>query len=283
MTVPNRTVGSIRSTLLVLAFAALCAGRAEAADPEDVLYAEYQVVLASFVNDSGLVDYAGLQQNRAGLDAYVARLGRVSLENWKPSAQKAFWINAYNGLTLRIIIDNYPIRPRFLASLAFPRNSIRQIDGAWDEIRFRVAQGDRTLDQIEHAVLRKRFDEPRIHFALVCAALGCPPLRREPYRGDRLGEQLQEQAARFVEDPGKVRIDSGAGIVYLSSIFKWFGSDFRKGGSTRRVSFPGQTETVQAVLNFLLPFLSPEEQAFLQAHPFQVEYLSYDWSLNGQD
>ena len=257
-------------------------GLGRAPDSEASLYRGYDGALASYVDSRGRVDYASLKEDRKELDLFVEKLRYVDLESWNPASRIAFWINVYNALTLRVIIDNYPIQSSFLASLAYPKNSIRQINGAWDKIHFGVAGRDFTLDQIEHSILRKQFDEPRIHVALVCAALGCPFLRREAYRGELLENQLQDQAAQFVRDGSRFRVDIDSGVVYLSSIFSWFGSDFENRYGAAPGRFPRHSAAVGAVLSFALPFLSEDRRQYLQTQGFRIKYLSYDWTLNEQ-
>lgn len=249
---------------------------------ESELYGAYNKVLTSFVDMQGRVDYAGLQTNRQTLDGFIQDLANVSVSNWNTSAQIAFWINAYNALTLRVIVDHYPIHSSFLKSLVYPRNSIRQIEGAWDEIRFNVAGLKLTLDEIEHSILRNQFTEPRIHVALVCAAQGCPVLRREAYYGGTLEKQLEDQATHFVGDLSKVRVDSDRGLVFLSSILSWFGQDFEEKYTPPDQVFPGRSSAQRAVLNFIFPFLNKKDQNYLRSEPFRIQYLSYDWTLNQQ-
>ncbi len=267
-------------SLVVLPAGALRPARSELNESE--FYGPYDEVLTSFVDARGCVDYAGLRKDRQGLDEFIQRLRNISVAPWSASTQIAFWINVYNALTLRVIVDNYPIRSSFLTSLAYPKNSIRQIDGVWDEIRFRVAGRDLSLNEIEHSILRKQFDEPRIHVALVCAAEGCPPLRREAYSGERLESQLQDQAARFLGDPSKVRVEEGRGLVFLSSIFSWFGGDFEDKYLPPKDAFPGRSSAQRAVLSFVFPFLTDRERAYLSTGSFRIKYLSYDWTLNQQ-
>ena len=272
---------TICGLILVLTISALnCQGGTP--ESEASLYRGYDQVLGSCVDSRGRVDYASLKEDRRELDLFVEKLRDADLSTMNPASRTAFWINAYNALTLRVIIDNYPIQSNFLASLAYPKNSIRQIKGAWKEIHFEVAGRDRTLDQIEHSILRKQFDEPRIHVALVCAALGCPFLRREAYRGELLENQLQEQAAQFVRDGSRFRVDIDSRVVYLSSIFNWFGSDFETRYRAAPERFPHHSATVGAVLSFALPFLSEGSRQFLQTQRFRIKYLSYDWTLNEQ-
>jgi len=128
-------------------------------------------VLTTHVDEAGLVDYAGLAQDREGLDAFarsVATLDAEQYASWTPAEQLAFWINAYNALTLQLIVDHYPIEPSDVGA-GQPANSIRQIDGAWDRMTFTVMGERRTLDHIEHKIIRARFQDSRIHMALVCA------------------------------------------------------------------------------------------------------------------
>ncbi len=245
-------------------------------------YGDYAKVLKTYVDDQGLVDYKGLRANRRPLDAFTAALAamdRKLYDKWSGNQKIAFQINAYNALTLVAIIANYPIKPSFFRGLRFPKNSIRQIPGVWDKLQFPVMERKTTLDGIEHNILRAEFNEPRIHMALVCAALGCPILRREPYSRGKLGDQLDDQARGFMKEPGKFRIDRKDGRVYLSPIFKWFGGDFvNVYGTDKKFSGFGQTE--RAVLNFAGRYLDPKDRNYLEKGSYSIEYLTYDWSLN---
>lgn len=244
----------------------------------------YAAALRRYVNERGLVDYRGLKANRSELDTFSASLASVlppELDSWSEPQEIAFWINAYNALTLEAIIRNYPIRSSFLRSTIYPKNSIRQIPGVWDKLRFAVAGREMTLDEIEHATLRAKFNEPRIHVALVCAALSCPPLRNEPYTGEQLDHQLNDQARTFLASPQGLRIDRKAGKVHLSSIFKWFGGDFvKKYGTAETVA--GKSDSERAVLNFVSRYVSDADREFLLSGAYKIEYLEYDWTLNEQ-
>ena len=257
---------------------------AEGGGKQSFDYGDYGAVLKEFVDERGMVDYKGLKAKRGRLNAYVAAIGKVSnaeYVKWSRQEQVAFWINAYNGLTLKAIIDNYPIKSGLLASLRYPKNSIRQISGVWDKLKFTVMGREMTLDEIEHKTLRKKFDEPRIHVALVCAAMGCPPLRNEPYTEAKLNKQLDDQAKKFMAHPEKFKIDRGQKRVYLSSIFKWFDKDFvnKYGPST---GFKGHDKEEQAVLNFVSRYLSANDAEYLRGGKYKIKYLDYDWSLNEQ-
>ena len=202
--------------------------QAEQANTSGFDFSAYDSVLKTFVNEKAMVNYRMLKAQRRRLDAFVAALGKLprrTYEKWDDKHKIAFWLNAYNGLTLKAIIDNYPIKSSFLRSRFWPKNSIRQIPGVWKKLKFTVMGSQVTLWHIEHEILRKKFDEPRIHMAMVCAAMGCPPLRGEPYEGGKLDEQLDDQTRRFLADSGKFKIDSRKGTVHLSEIFKCFAED----------------------------------------------------------
>jgi len=210
---------AIRRANLALFLLALLLPGCGAADQDEPVAAQvetpatdaYASVLEKYVDGRGMVDYKTLAANREPLDRYVkslAALDAAAYEKWSHERRIAFWINAYNALTLETIIDHYPIKGGgWIREMRFPSNSIRQIDGVWDKLEHPVMGKKMTLDHIEHEILRKQFNAPRIHVALVCAAMGCPPLRREPYAGDRLSTQLDDQAKQFFANPKKFRID----------------------------------------------------------------------------
>jgi hypothetical protein len=261
------------------AFAVLPA--AAAAAPGDVDPASALAAVLRYVDNRGMVDYSGLKQEPGLLRDFakaVAQFPEPRLLELPEADRIAFWINAYNGLTLKAVVDHYPIQPSFLTSLVYPRNSIRQISGVWDRLQFEVAARHRTLDEIEHEILRKEFDEPGIHVALVCAARSCPPLRNEPYQGSRLQDQLADQVRRLLADPKSFRIDPDSGTVYLSRIFEWYGSDFIPRFGTAE---PGRhSDAEEAVLNYLSQHLDAEQARYLRTGSFRLRYLDYDWSLN---
>ncbi|MGK7874986.1 MAG: DUF547 domain-containing protein [Xenococcaceae cyanobacterium] len=235
-------------------------------------YEEYAAVLETYVNDNGLVDYQGLQANRGQLDAFNAAVAAVTpstYSSWSEKEQIAFWMNAYNALTLQSIIDQNPLK-----------KSIRDIPGVWNRRKFNIAGESKTLDNIEHDTLRKDFNEPRLHVVLVCAAMSCPPLRNEPYRAEQLDAQLDDQVRKFIASPHGFRIDRKEGRVYLSSIFKWYGQDWKQSYGIEG-KFTGNAKQ-RAVLNFLSNYLSPEDREYLARGGYKISYLDYDWSLNKQ-
>lgn len=253
-------------------------------DDKAFSYDDYAAVLKTYVDNMGMVNYKQLKAHREKLDAFaqaISELDTKTYEKWSKEDKVAFWINAYNGLTLKVIIDNYPIKPSFFKSIYYPKNSIRQIPGVWDKKKFKVMGKDMTLGHIEHVILRKQFDEPGIHVALVCAALGCPTLRDEPYMGNRLEEQFDNQTRSFLANPKKFMIDRKAGQVNLSPIFKWFGHDFtNKYGLAKKL--PGLSKNETAVINFLSRHLDKNDRDYLMKGNFRIRYSKYDWSLNEQ-
>jgi Protein of unknown function, DUF547 len=278
----NRFFGSLFGimfwTTILAGVAELSAGTATA----EILLDDYAAILKSYVDDRGMVDYQGLKTNRKPLDNFISSLSHFDpklYEDWNDKEKIAFWINAYNSLTLKAIIDHYPIEASFLKSFIYPKNSIRQIPGVWDKLTFAVMGNNMTLDGIEHSTLRVKFNEPRIHMALVCAAMGCPPLRNEPYTGAKLAARLDDQATKFLKNPEKLRIDRSNNKVHLSPIFDWFGQDFVKTYGTDK-EFSGFSGKERAVLNFVSRYLEPADRAFLLKGGFSIEYLKYDWSLN---
>jgi tetratricopeptide (TPR) repeat protein len=212
----------------------------------------YGDVLRESVYD-GKVDYVGLKDNPTILDSYLNEVAELDTEvlNFMPRNEKlAFYLNVYNALTLKVIIDHYPVK------------SIRDIPGVWNRLKFKVAGRELTLNQIEHRILRKEFKEPRIHFALVCASKGCPQLASEPFRGEILDEQLDREARKFINDKTKVRLDRSNRTLYISSIFKWFNEDFGD------------------VIKFISKYLPEDDTEFIEKTKPKIKYLNYDWSLN---
>ncbi len=231
-------------------------------------------VLERFLHD-GLVDYEGLQNDRAELDEYIAALGATdarALTSAPRAAQLAFWINAYNACALRLVIDHYPIQKRGLLSglantvAGVPANSIRQIPDTWKREFCPVAGKDRALDEIEHQIIRPMGD-PRIHFAVNCASRSCPVLAPKAYTGESLDEQLDAAVRRFVTDPIHYRLDlEGTPTLYLNKVLDWYKDDF--GGE-------------RGVVRFLIPYLSSNDATFVRAHEgLSVRYFEYDWTLN---
>ena len=228
--------------------------------PYDHTHAALDAILKARVR-SGLVDYAGLKAGRAPLDAYLSAAGAVPMagfQHWTRDEQLAFLINVYNAATLQLIIDAYPVDSiKSLGTL---------VKSPWSKEVVLLFGKKISLDTLEHKVIRKNYAEPRIHFALVCAAMGCPPLRGEAYQGTRLEEQLEAQTREFLTTPEKNRVEAEKKTLWLSPIFKWYKEDFET--------------TSKSLATFVAPYLGAAEGAALDA--YKIEYTDYDWALNGQ-
>ena len=271
--------------LQVLAVWAMITSQAFGVEPNNASldYTNYATVLKSYVDDSGMVNYKELKANPKELDAFVTAMSQLNPDcfaKWSEKEKIAFWLNAYNSLTLKVIIDNYPIKSSFFKSKVYPKNSIRQISGVWDKKKFNVMGQKLTIGHIEHEILRKDFNEPRIHVAMVCAAMGCPPLRNEPYLAEKLDLQLDDQSREFLSDPKKFKVANNT--IYLSPILKWFVEDFLKTYGDDD-SFAGYKGQQAAVLRFIAKYLREDEKGLLKDKERQkIKYLKYDWSLNEQ-
>ncbi|MDE3100406.1 MAG: DUF547 domain-containing protein [Verrucomicrobiota bacterium] len=229
----------------------------------DQTHKVFDDVLHHYVKDAR-VDYANLKANRQELNRYLGQVAAVTksdFKQWNENEQIAFLINAYNSYTLRLILDHYPVK------------SIKDIghiwSGPWDQPVVRLFGNTITLNSLEKEI--RDYHDPRIHFALVCASIGCPPLRSKAYVASRLNEQLDEQARQFMANRSKNRVDVANRTIYLSPIFKWYAGDFQnKAGS---------------VLDFINPYWPKDERAELEKlgqEKFEVRYTDYDWSLNAQ-
>ncbi len=248
-------------------------------------YDDYAAALKAYVDDGGMVNYEEMKLHSETLDAFLSAvqgLDSGAYAEWGEKDKIAFWINAYNALTLKAIIANYPIKASWKKSLTYPKNSIRQIPGVWDKLQFTVMGRKMTLDAIEHETLRKQFNEPRIHVALVCAAMGCPPLRNEPFTGDKLDAQFGDQTRRFLRNPEKFRIDHDKDQVNLSPIFKWFGKDFVKTYGTSEGFSAVRNDSERAVLNVIGKHVDEKNREYLETGRYSIKYSDYDWSLNEQ-
>ena len=230
-------------------------------DPDTTRHALFERLLNRHVDAQGDVDYAALRaQSDSLLAPYLQTLAHTRPSTLGRDARLALWINAYNAYTLKLIVDHHPVQ------------SIRDIDGPpgggtpFERPVGRVADTMRTLDEIEHGIIRERFDEPRIHFALVCAAKSCPRLRREPYTGPRLDAQLDHQARRFLHHEQKNRIPAGDGFIALSRILKWYGSDFGPTPAARQRA--------------LAPYFEGSVRDSLAQGAYTIRYRPYDWTLN---
>jgi hypothetical protein len=226
---------------------------------------------------NGDVYYRAIKSERAKLDGYVNQLATASVDNLSRDEQIAFWLNAYNALVLKTVVDHYPIQAR---SKEYPARSIRQIPGAFERLTHRVAGRTVTLDQIEQTTLAG-FHDPRVFFALGRGAAGSGRLRSEAFTAARLEEQLADVAAECVTRAQCIAIDRENGSVAVSSIFSWREKEFVAAYADKApAAFATRSPIERAVLAFVLPKLLATEKEFLARNTFKVSYSSFDWTLN---
>ena len=266
--------GIRHGVVFVASLAVLATGAASAGD-FDHSYARYTEALRSV--RPPLVNYAGLKQNRRVLDLAVAEFATPAAAGeprWTREERMAFWINAYNAFTLKAIVDRYPIRSPWLTLQ--PRNSIRQIDGVWTDLRWQAAGREVTLDDIEHRILRPIFRDARVHFAVNCASISCPPLDAQPYRPGTLDVQLDAAARAYLASRDGVRVDGQTLLV--SSILKWYGDDFV--ADYAPLAPTGPLAADRAILGVITRYGPAAAVQLARSGRARIRFLDYNWSLN---
>lgn len=251
-----------RFLILLCLLISLPLARAQSAAAFDHSHVGLTDILAAHVDARGFVDYAGLKSNPNPLGHYLDSLGAVEKSEfygWTRDQQLAFLLNLYNAQTLKLVIDHHPVTGI---------KNIGGMRGPWKIKLVPLWKGKKSLDQLEHEIIRPNYAEPRIHFALVCAARSCPPLRSEAYRAQSLDKQLTDQGRRFLNDQSKNRYDPRSRTLYLSRIFEWFADDF----TANEPSLPA----------YVAPFLPESIRKTVAGGRIKVIYLDYDWSLNDQ-
>lgn len=206
-------------------------------------------LLDSHVED-GLVDYQALAKEPGSVKALYQQIGDMSLAGASDAEKKAFYINAYNIITIYQIIQNYPVK------------SPMDINGFFDKKKHQVAGESLTLNQLEKERLLKNHFDPRAHFVLVCAALSCPPLADFAYQAEQLDEQLEEKTRQALNNPDFIRVNQSQKKVLISKIFDWYKSDFTNN---------------QSVLEYINQYRDEEIP-----NSYQLDYYEYNWSLNDE-
>jgi uncharacterized protein DUF547 len=267
-----------RRHLLVLMLAAIAAVTAVSAQegPPSPKQSALDQLLDLYVRD-GYVYYRALKSDRAKLDGYIGGLATANVAAMPRDAQLAFWLNAYDAVVLRTVIDRYPIQGR---SGDYPLHSIRQIPGAFEGLPHRLAGRTLTLDDIEKKVLPE-FHDPRVYLALGRGAVGSGRLRSEAYEPARLEAQLTEVASECASRPVCVQIDRTGNKVMATPIFSWREQEFSAAyaGSAAAV-YASRSPIERAILSFVELRLLPAERQFLAQNSFQVAYQPFDWNLN---
>ncbi len=257
------------AVLVVLATGGLGGGELQAAGTpasNDDLYAPWARVLTGYVDDEGLVDYAGLKgAGLADLEAFMTAIATVEPASFANDQERmAFWINAYNAVVIWGVVERYPL------------DSVRDVGALWGLIggffkqKYPVAGRDMSADNIEHDTLRARFDDERIHWALVCAAFGCPRLLDRPYRAETLDETLAQQSYEFLRQPRGLQLDRDGGTLYVSSYFDWYEDDFKA--------------VAEDVVDYALRYAPADDAEYISEHrdKMRLQIMDYDWALNDQ-
>lgn len=210
-------------------------------------------LLQKHVSDSGIVDYKSFKADQTKLDNYISYLEKTNPDaSWSDSKKRAFWINAYNAYTIKLILENYPLK------------SIMDVKeggkSAWKIPFAKVGGKTYTLDHIEHEILRKKLFDPKIHVGVNCASGSCPKLGNVAFTEDNIDTELTKLMKAFVNDPTRNKLDKKK--IQISEIFNWFKGDFTKNGS---------------VIDYLNQYSDTEIKSNAK-----ISYLKYDWSLNGK-
>lgn len=221
-----------------------------------VSHEQWDGLLKKHVSEDGTVNYKGFIQDSTILNQYLGMIskGAPDPEKWSKDDQVAYWINAYNAYTVQLIIRNYPVK-----SIKDLGGGLYKINTTWDIKFIEIGGEELDLNNIEHKILRKDFDEPRIHFAVNCASVSCPKLRNEAFVGNKLDAQLTDQTKDFLAMKGKNEF-FGANKAEISKLFTWFSGDFKIDGS------------VIKFINKYAPTQLNEDA--------ELSYKDYDWNLN---
>lgn len=215
----------------------------QAQSPE---HASWDTILKTHVNNDGDVNYKAINANQEPLSNYLEFLSQnPPKDSWSKNEKLSYWINAYNAFTIKLIIDNYPIK------------SIKDIKQPWDKKFFKIGDAAMSLNDIEHEILRK-MNEPRIHFAIVCASYSCPKLQNEAFTAENLEDQLVDATKAFLSDENRNEISENS--IKISKIFDWFSKDFKQNGS-------------------LIDFLNQYTEITISSN-VKKRFKDYNWALN---
>lgn len=209
-------------------------------------YSLWNNFLKKHVSKEGKVNYVGIKTNPDNLNVVLQNFTKtIPDESWSKNEKLTFWINAYNAFTIKLIVDNYPVK------------SIKDIQKPWDKKFIEIGSNTISLNNLEHDILRK-MNEPRIHFAIVCASVSCPKLQNEAFSDSIIESQLTNAAKEFLSDTSKNFINPNN--LELSKIFQWFDKDFKQNGS-------------------LIKFLNKYTDIEISEHA-KIKFKDYNWDLN---
>jgi hypothetical protein len=262
--------------VVVAVCAAVAAPRAQEPAADAARRKVFDQLLDLYVRN-GDVYYRALKSDRGKLDGYINQIAAAPVEKLSREEQIAFWINAYNAVVLRTVIDHYPIQGR---AAEYPQKSIRQVPGAFERLQHRIGGRSLTLDQIEHDMLPP-FHDPRVYFALGRGAVGSGRLRSEAYAPGRIEEQLAEVAAECVSRNQCIEVDAAAEKVSASSIFSWREAEFAAAYADKApAALANRSPIERAIIAFVYPKLLNAEKQVIEKNTFQVTYRPFDWTLN---
>ncbi len=245
----------IISILCISIFLSAC-GNAQKSNSTATTHEKWSALLQKHVSTNGKVNYKAMKADKAKLDEYLAILSKQKPgKNWSRNETLAFWINAYNAFTVKLILDNYPVKS--IKDLN-PGVSVIFVNTVWDKKFFSMGGDKMSLNNIEHGILRK-MNEPRMHFTIVCASVSCPKLLNRAYEAPSLDNQLNQAAKDFLADNSKNQVS--ANKPKLSKIFDWFGGDFKVNGKSK-IDFINQFTNTKIDKNA------------------DIGYLDYNWNLN---
>lgn len=249
-----RSLSFLLLSVLLISLLNACKVSDYAGNARPVSHEIWDSLLREHVSEKGLVDYKGFIKDSVQFNKYLDLLSKnhPNDKNWSKDEQLAYWINAYNAFTVKLIMDHYPTK-----SIKDIKNGIPFVNTVWD-IKF-IKIEDRTYDlnNIEHGIIRPTFKDPRIHMAVNCASISCPKLQNRAYTASKINEQLDDAARDFLSDDAKNKIS--ANDPKVSSIFKWYGGDF------------------DSVIDFINKYAKVKVDK-----DAKLEYLDYNWELNEQ-
>ncbi|MBW2705913.1 MAG: DUF547 domain-containing protein [Deltaproteobacteria bacterium] len=252
-------ISAIILTVSIIFGAGLCQSVSAAGFDHSI----FDRILKTYVNNQGLVDYNGIAGDQS-FNSYMESLKTAQADSMSRDGQLAFWINAYNAVTIDKVIKWKP------------KKSVREtfVPGVWSGTKFftsrehTVAGEQLSQDDIENEFLRKQLKEPRIHFVIICASSSCPPLPRFAYTEDNVQAKLEDETRKYINSERGTQIDTAKNTLYLSKLFDWYAGDFEyKSGS---------------VLDFIKPYLDESALAFVEKKP-KIKFIHYDWALNAQE
>ena len=227
-------------------------------DSKPISHNIWNGLLTKHVSEEGNVNYKGFIEDKETFDQYLELLqnNHPNTDNWSENERLAYWINAYNAFTVKIVVDNYPVK-----SIKKIGGFLPFINSVWDKQFIKIEGQKYDLNNLEHSILRTEFNEPRIHFAINCASVSCPQLRNEAYTADKIEDQLNQAAYLFINDSTKNKITSSH--LEISKIFSWFQGDF-----TKSLGPAG-----------IMAYISRYTETEINRDA-TVAYMDYDWNLN---